>query len=60
MQTPIAQPPLVVSDARFHQKHQLVWIVMITSANGGRRPGDIEVPASPRTGLPAPSLIRMA
>ncbi len=52
------RPALVVSSNSFNKKHGLIWVVMITSATNLKKPDDITLPASAKTGLPAASLIR--
>ncbi len=59
MRTEKRRPALVVSNTTFNQKHDLVWVVMITSAEHRTWPDDIDVPLS-KTGLTAASRIRTA
>jgi mRNA interferase MazF len=55
------RPALVVSAVSLGDRGQLLWVVMITSAENRRWPGDIEFGDTfAAAGLPAPSLIRMA
>jgi mRNA interferase MazF len=60
---PIRQrrPALVVSAGPLGDGGQLLWVVMITSAENRRWPGDIDLgPSFAEAGLPAPSIIRPA
>lgn len=60
---PIRQrrPALVVSAGALGDGEQLLWVVMITSAENRRWPGDIDLGSSfAQAGLPAPSIIRPA
>jgi mRNA interferase MazF len=52
------RPALVVSTPKLEEAHNLVWVVMITSAENRGWPGDITITALSRAGLPAPSVIR--
>lgn len=54
------RPALVVSSQDLERKHGILWVAMITSDRGDRRPGDIPIQRLERTGLSAPSLIRPA
>jgi len=54
------RPALVVSSPELTANTGLVWLLMITSASNQRWPGDVDVPADNRTGLPADSLVRTA
>lgn len=54
------RPALVFSANAFNRRHGLLWVAMITSATNPRWPSDIAIPASRRTGLAAPSVIRAA
>ena len=58
---PIRQrrPALIVSGGGLGDGGQLVWVVMITSAENRAWPGDIAlIDSHAEVGLPAPSLIR--
>jgi mRNA interferase MazF len=55
------RPALVVSDGPVGDLGTLLWVIMITSAENRRWPGDVSlVRGYRRVGLPAPSLIRTA
>lgn len=54
-----SRPALVVSTG-LEEAHNLVWVVMITSAENRGWPGDVEIPNLSEAGLPAPSVIRAA
>jgi len=54
-----SRPALVVSTG-LQEAHNLVWVVMITSAENRGWPGDVEIPNLSEAGLPAPSVIRAA
>jgi len=55
-----SRPALVVSGPDLQQGHQLIWVVMITSAENRGWPSDVKVSALSRAGLPVPSVIRTA
>lgn len=55
-----SRPALVVSTGPLEDRHRLVWVVMITSAENRGWPGDVPVTDLALAGLPAPSLIRTA
>jgi mRNA interferase MazF len=53
------RPALVVSNGGIGEHAQLLWVVMITSAENRRWPDDHEIgPNYREVGLPAPSIIR--
>jgi len=54
------RPALVVATAGIQEKHGLLWVMMITSAENRGWPDDVPISAAPSTGLPAPSLVRTA
>ena len=55
------RPALVVSRGGLGPDNGLLWVLMITSAENRRRPGDVFVPDSCKgAGLPVPSLVRTA
>jgi mRNA interferase MazF len=54
------RPALVVSDASLQQRHGLLWLLMITSAENRGWPGDVAVTNLKVAGLPVPSVIRTA
>ncbi|MEI8298564.1 MAG: type II toxin-antitoxin system PemK/MazF family toxin [Pseudomonadota bacterium] len=53
-----SRPALVVSTPGLEDAHNLLWVVMITSAENRRWPGDVAINALAGTGLPVPSVIR--
>ncbi len=55
-----SRPALVVSAAGLQEVHNLIWVVMITSAENRGWPGDVSITALARTGLPVASVIRSA
>jgi mRNA interferase MazF len=55
-----SRPALVVSSARRQEAHELLWVVMITSAENRGWPGDVPITALARAGLPVASIIRPA
>jgi mRNA interferase MazF len=55
-----SRPALVVSVGGIETSHQLLWVVMITSAENRGWPGDVTVDNLELAGLPAPSVIRTA
>src|SRR5690554_2311575 len=54
------RPALVISRGGIGDREQLLWVLMITSADNRRWPGDVELEGhySADAGLPAPSIIR--
>lgn len=52
------RPAVVVSKPALERAHGLLWVAMITSDRGARRPDDVAISNLARTGLPAPSLVR--
>lgn len=54
------RPALVVSAGGPGEGGHLLWVVMITSAENRRWPGDVELADFAAVGLPAPSLVRPA
>lgn len=54
------RPALVVSGNEVTEKHGLVWVMMITSAENRRWADDIAIDDIGRAGLPIPSVIRPA
>ena len=55
-----SRPALVVSRGGIEDAHGLLWVVMITSAENRRWPGDMAVQNLNAAGLPVPSVIRTA
>ncbi len=55
-----SRPALEVSAAGLQEVHDLIWVVMITSAENRGWPGDVSITALARAGLPAASVIRPA
>ena len=55
-----SRPALVVSTGTLEEAHNLLWVVMITSAHNRSWPSDITVANLSGAGLPAPSVIRAA
>jgi mRNA-degrading endonuclease toxin of MazEF toxin-antitoxin module len=55
-----SRPALVVSTGGIETNHQLLWVVMITSAENRGWPGDVTIDNLEQAGLPAPSVIRTA
>lgn len=54
------RPALVVAAGELQIEHDLLWVVMITSAENRGWPEDVPVSDSRSSGLPAPSLVRCA
>ena len=54
------RPALVVSHPKLASDHDLLWVLMITSAENRRWPQDVEITALAKAGLPVASLIRPA
>ncbi len=55
-----SRPALVVSAPVLQRDHNLIWVVMITSAENRAWTHDVAISSLPRAGLPAPSVIRTA
>lgn len=55
-----SRPALVVSGPDLEEIHQLLWVVMITSAENRGWPSDLAMGNLPAAGLPVPSVIRVA
>jgi mRNA interferase MazF len=55
-----SRPALVVSTGDIQSAHELLWVLMITSAENRGWPGDVPVNDLELAGLPAPSVIRTA
>ncbi len=54
------RPALVVSGSDLETEHNLVWVVMITSAENRRWPGDLPIADFHAAGLSVPSVVRTA
>ncbi|MGY3341544.1 MULTISPECIES: type II toxin-antitoxin system PemK/MazF family toxin [unclassified Bradyrhizobium] len=52
------RPALVVSAGGIGENGNLLWVVMITSAENRTGPGDLAISRYEEAGLPAPSIIR--
>jgi mRNA interferase MazF len=52
------RPALVVSAGATGEAGELLWVVMITSAENRSWRGDIPIPGHEKTGLPAASVVR--
>ena len=52
------RPALVVSTGGIGENGNLIWVVMITSAENRTWPGDLAIRRYEEAGLPAPSIIR--
>ena len=55
-----SRPALVVSGRELEERHGLLWVVMITSAENRGWPGDVLVDDLGMAGLPAASVVRTA
>ena len=54
------RPALVVSTGGIEDRHGLLWVAMITSAENRGWPGDVPVRDLKRGGLPVASIVRTA
>lgn len=54
------RPAFVASAGDLDDRHGLLWVVMVTSAENRPWPEDVVVEGHLRAGLPAPSLVRCA
>lgn len=52
------RPALVVSAGPIGDAGDLLWVVMITSAENRPWQGDVSIPNDARSGLPVPSVVR--
>ena len=55
-----SRPALVVSSGELEDRHGLLWVLMITSAENRGWPGDVALTQLGGTGLPVASVIRTA
>lgn len=55
-----SRPALVVSRPTLEERHGLLWVVMITSAENRGWPGDVAVNDLVMAGLPVASVVRTA
>ena len=55
-----SRPALVVSAPALEDRHGLLWVVMITSAENRGWPGDVAVRNQGMAGLPVTSVVRTA
>ena len=55
-----SRPALVVSRPALEERHGLLWVVMITSAENRGWPGDVAVDDLVVAGLPVASVVRTA
>ncbi len=62
VERPVVQyrPALVVSSGQLQETHELVWLLMITSARNAAWAGDVPIANLDMAGLPAPSVVRVA
>jgi mRNA interferase MazF len=54
------RPALTVASPQTADMHELLWVLMITSAGNKGWPGDVTIRNIRAAGLPAPSVIRTA
>ena len=54
------RPALVVGSKGIQERHGLLWVMMITSAENRGWPGDVDVSDLKKAGLPAASVVRTA
>ena len=54
------RPALVISTGDIETAHELLWVLMITSAENRGWPGDVAVSNLATAGLPVPSVVRTA
>lgn len=54
------RPALIISEGGVGQTGTLLWVLMITSAENKKWPGDVVIEDLPTAGLPIVSLIRTA
>ncbi|PSH64815.1 growth inhibitor PemK [Phyllobacterium brassicacearum] len=54
------RPALVISDRGIGDNQELLWVLMITSAENRPWISDVSIPRHQDAGLPAPSVIRPA
>lgn len=56
----LRRPAVVLAGPSSGNRHPLLWVTMITSAENKRWPGDIVIAELRAAGLPEPSVIRLA
>jgi mRNA interferase MazF len=54
------RPALVIAAGRLEAAHELLWVLMITSAANPPWPTDVPITDLRSAGLPAPSVVRCA
>jgi mRNA interferase MazF len=54
------RPAFVAASGDLEDRHGLLWVVMVTSAENRPWPGDVVILDYAAAGLPAPSMIRSA
>jgi mRNA interferase MazF len=54
------RPALVIAAGRLEAAHDLLWVLMITSAANAPWPTDVPITDLPSAGLPSPSVVRCA
>ena len=54
------RPALIVASGSIQQKHGLLWVLMITSAENRGWPTDVDITDLAMAGLPAESVVRTA
>ena len=54
------RPALVIASGRLEASHELLWVLMITSAGNPSWPTDVPITDLRSAGLPAPSVVRCA
>jgi mRNA interferase MazF len=54
------RPALVIAAGRLEASHELLWVLMITSAGNPAWPTDVPITDLRSAGLPAPSVVRCA
>lgn len=55
-----SRPAMVIAVRPFSTEGDLLWVLMITSADNRAWPGDVAISDLAKAGLPAPSIVRSA
>lgn len=53
------RPALVVSAGALHDRHEVYWLAMITTAKAGVRPDDVRIADHVAAGLPEECVVRV-
>ncbi len=54
------RPALVIAAGNLQEQHGLLWVLMVTSSENRRWPGDVRISDLEAAGLPSDSVVRTA